>query len=306
MAARALGSATISFGLVSIPVKLFTTSESKGQISFNWLHRCGSRVKQQYWCVQEDKPAPRDELVKGYEFAKGQYVTFAPEELKALDEIGNETIEIQEFLPLAKVDPIYFERGYFLGPDKGGAKPYRLLAEAMLRTERAALASWAARGKQYLVLIRPYQDGLMLEQLRYADELKSFADVDRGDAKVKDSEVDLAVQLVEQIGGDEFHPERYHDTVQERVRAAIQRKIEGEEAISVEAPAAPEAQIIDLMEALRASLAGRGEGAPARKGPKRAARAAEAGDEEAEEAAPARARVAKARPRAGAGNAKRK
>jgi DNA end-binding protein Ku len=305
MAARALGSATISFGLVSIPVKLFTTSESKGQIHFNFLHQCGSRVKQQYWCVKEDKPAPRDELVKGYEFAKGQYVTFTPEELKALDEIGDETIAIQEFLPLAKVDPIYFERAYFLGPDKGGAKPYKLLAEAMQRTKRAALATWAARGRQYIVLVRPYQDGLILEQLRYADELKSFADVDRGDAKVKDSEVDLAVQLVEQIGGEDFHPERYHDTVRERVEAAIQRKVEGEEAISIEAPAAPEAQVIDLMEALRASLAGRGEGAGARKGPKRAGRAAEAAGE-VEEAAPARARVAKARPRAGSGSAKRK
>ena len=306
MAARALGSATISFGLVSIPVKLFTTTESKGQISFNWLHQCGSRVKQQYWCIKEDKLAPRDELVKGYEFAKGQYVTFTPEELKALDEIGNETIEIHEFLPLSQIDPIYFERAYYLGPDKGGPKPYKLLAEAMLRTQRAALASWAARGKQYMVLIRPFQDGLILEQLRYADELKSFEDVDRGDAKVKDAEVDLAVQLVEQIGGQEFRPERYHDTVQERVREAIQRKVEGEEAIAVETPAAPEAQIIDLMDALRASLSGRGEGAAARKGPKRAARAARAADEDEEAAEPARERVAKARPRAGSGSAKRK
>jgi DNA end-binding protein Ku len=302
MAARALGSATISFGLVSIPVKLFTTSESSGQIHFNFLHQCGSRVKQQYWCLKEDKPAPRDELVKGYEFAKGQYVTFTPDELKALDEIGTETIEIHEFLPLAKIDPIYFEKAYYLGPDKGGPKPYRLLAEAMLRTQRAALASWAARGKQYLVVIRPYQDGLILEQLRYADELKSFEEVDRGDAKVKDAEVDLAVQLVEQIGGQEFRPERYHDTVRERVEAAIRRKVEGEEAIAVEAPAAPEAQIIDLMEALRASLSGEGAG---RKGPKRAAAAAaKQGDEEA--APPTRARVAKARPRAGARSAKRK
>jgi DNA end-binding protein Ku len=303
MAARALASATISFGLVSIPVKLFTTTESKSQIHFNWLHTCGSRVKQQYWCIKEDKPAPRDELVKGYEFAKGQYVTFTPEELKALDEIGDDTIAIQEFLPLERIDPIYFERGYFLGPDKGGAKPYKLLAEAMRRTGRAALATWAARGKQYLVLIRPYQDGLMLEQLHYADELKSFDEVDRGDAEVRDKEVDLAVQLVEQIGGDEFHPERYHDTVQERVRAAIQRKVEGEEAIAVEQPAAPEAKIIDLMEALRASLAGRGDAAGGRKGPKRAARRPAADEEEAE---PARPRATKARTRAGSGSAKRK
>lgn len=290
MAARALGSATISFGLVSIPVKLFTTAESGGQVRFHWLHRCGSRVKQQYWCVQEDAPAPRDELVKGYEFAKGQYVTFTPDELKGLEEVGTETIEIHEFLPLAKIDPLYLEKAYYLGPDKGGAKPYRLLAEAMQRTERAALASWAARGKQYLVLLRPYRDGLLLEQLRYADEIKPFEDVDRGDAKVKDEEVELAVRLVEQIGGEEFRPERYHDTVRERVEAAIRRKVEGDEAIAVEAPAAPEAQIIDLMDALRASLAGAGAGD--RKGPKRAARAA--------------TRVAKARPRAAARPAKRK
>jgi len=306
MAARALGSATISFGLVSIPVKLFTTSESGGQLRFHWLHRCGSRVKQQYWCVKEDELAPRDELVKGYELAKGQYVTFTPDELKALDEIGNETIEIHEFLPLAKVDPIYFERAYYLGPDKGGAKPYRLLGEAMLRTQRAALATWAARGKQYLALVRPYRDGLVLEQLRYAEELKAFDEVDRGDAKVKDAEVDLAVQLVEQIGGQDFHPERYHDTVRERVEAAIRRKVEGEEAIAVETPAAPEAQIIDLMEALRASLGDRGEGVGGRKGPKRAARAAAPAAERAEPADPTRERVARARPRAGARNAKRK
>lgn len=303
MAARALGSATISFGLVSIPVRLFTTSESKGQTHFHWLHRCGSRVKQQYWCVKEDRLAPRDELVKGYEFAKGQYVTFTPEELAALDEIGDETIAIEEFLPLAKIDPIYFERAYFLGPDKGGAKPYRLLAEAMVRTKRAALASWAAHGRQYLVLIRPYQEGLILEQLRYADELKSFAEVDRGEAKVKASEVDLAVQLVEQIGGEEFHPERYHDTVRERVEAAIQRKVEGEEAISIEAPSAPEAQVIDLMDALRASLSGHDAGASARKGPKRSRRATAP---EAEEDAPARVRAARTRPRTGPRSAKHK
>jgi DNA end-binding protein Ku len=174
----------------------------------------------------------------------------------------------------------------------------------MTRTERAALASWAARGKQYLVVIRPYQEGLLLEQLRYADEIKAFEEVDRGDAKVKDAEVDLAVQLVEQIGGEAFRPERYHDTVRERVEAAIRRKVEGEEAIAVEAPAAPEAQIIDLMEALRASLAGGG--AEGRKGPKRAARAARGDEAEADEAPPTRARVAKARPRAAARPAKRK
>jgi DNA end-binding protein Ku len=286
MAARPLSSATISFGLVSIPVKLFTTSASGTQISFNWLHGCGSRVKQQYWCPKDERVVSRDELVKGYEFAKGQYVQFTPEELKALEEEGSETIEITEFLPLAKVDPLYFEKAYYLGPDKGGDKPYRLLAEAMRETGRAAIARWAARGKQYLVLIRPFEDGLMLQQLRYADEIKSFEEVERGKGEVKPAELKLAVQLVDQITSDEFRPEQYHDAVRERMSAAIQRKVEGEEAITVEAPPQAQAQIIDLVEALKASLEG-GD----RRGPKRAEAAAEA------EEKPARQRATAAKPR---------
>jgi DNA end-binding protein Ku len=265
MAARPIGTANISFGLVSIPVKLFTTAEAGTQISFNWLHGCGSRVKQQYWCPKDERIVQRDELVKGYEFAKGQYVKFTPEELKAMEEAGSETIDIAEFLPLEKVDPLYFEKTYYLGPDKGGDKPYRLLAEAMKKTARAAIASWSARGKQYLVLIRPFEDGLVLQQLRYADEIKSFADVERGEAAVKPAELQLAVQLVEQISADEFHPEHYHDTVRERVASAIQQKVDGAETISIESEPAAQAQIIDLVEALKASL----DESP-RKGPKRA------------------------------------
>ena len=267
MAARPIGTATISFGLVAIPVRLFTTSESGSAISFNWLHTCGSRVKQQYWCPKDERVVQRDELVKGYEFAKGQYVKFTTEEIKALEEEGSETIDITEFLPIEKVDPLYFEKAYYLGPDKGGDKPYRLLAEAMRKTKRAAIASWAARGKQYLVLIRPFEDGLMLQQLRYADEIKSFEEVERGKGDVKPAELNLAVQLVEQISAEAFHPEHYHDAVRTRVEAAIRRKVEGEEAITVESAAPATAQIIDLMEALKASLEG---GADERRGPKRA------------------------------------
>jgi len=270
MAARAIGTAAVSFGLVSIPVKLFTTQESGGSLSFHWLHSCGSRVKQQYWCPRDERVAPREELVKGYEFQKGQYVTFSPEELRSLEEAGSETIEISEFLPLESVDPLYYEKAYYLGPDKGGDKPYRLLAEAMRKTGRAALARWAARGKQYLVLIRPFQDGLVMQQLRYADEVKSFDEVERGKAAVKPAELDLAVQLVQQIESDDFHPERYDDAVKQRVEDAIRRKVEGAESIAVEPAAAPEAKIIDLMDALRASLAAPSAGA-GRKGPKRAA-----------------------------------
>ena len=199
MAARAISSATISFGLVSIPVKLYTTTESSGQISFNMLHQCGTRVKQQYWCPQDEKVVPREEMVKGYEFAKGKYVTFTAEELKALEAEASELIEIKEFLPLDQVDPLHFERAYYLGPDKGGDKPYALLSAAMEKTGRCAIASWAARGKQYIVLLRPFQRGLILEQLRYADELRSFDEVQRSDANVSDAELSLAEKLIEQI-----------------------------------------------------------------------------------------------------------
>ena len=279
MAARAIASATISFGLVSIPIKLFTTSQSGSSISFNMLHECGSRLKQQLFCPKDEVVVPRDQTVRGYEFAKGQYVTFTNDELKALEAEASRMIEIVEFIPAATVDSLYFDRPYFLGPDKGGDKPYKLLSKAMQETGRSALARYAARGKQYLVLIRPYQDGLVMEQLRYADEIKSFSEVERVDATLTDAELALAVQLIEQIANDEFHPERYEDEVKRRIEEVIARKVEGEEVTFSEA-AEPQGKIIDLMEALKASLetgADAGARSTGRKGPKRAARASSAG-----------------------------
>jgi DNA end-binding protein Ku len=273
MAARAISSATISFGLVSIPVKLYTTTESSGQISFNMLHQCGTRVKQQYWCPTDEKVVPREEMVKGYEFAKGKYVTFTNEEIKALEAEATQMIEIREFLPLAEVDPLHFERAYYLGPDKGGDKPYALLSKAMEKTGRCAIASWAARGKQYLVLVRPFQGGLILEQLHYADELRSFDEVERSDAKVSDAELTLAEKLIEQIAVEKFEPEKYEDAVKKRMEDVIAQKVEGQEVTFIEAPE-PQGKIIDLMEALRASLEESGGDAAERKGPKRAARSA--------------------------------
>jgi len=272
MAARAISSATISFGLVSIPVKLYTTTDSSGQISFNMLHQCGSRLKQQYWCPVDEKVVPRDEMVKGYEFAKGKYVLFEPAELKGLEAESSQLIEIREFVPLDRVDPLHFEKAYYLGPDKGGDKPYTLLSQAMEQTGRCAIASWAARGKQYLVLLRPYQDGLILEQLRYADELRAFDDVQRVEATLTDAELKLAVQLIEQIANDEFQPDQYEDTVKQRIQEVIARKIEGEEVTFADTPE-PEAKIIDLMDALKASLEDDDAG-KRRKGPKRAAKSA--------------------------------
>jgi DNA end-binding protein Ku len=254
--ARSIGTGTISFGMVSIPIRLYTASESKAAVSFNLLHgKCKSRLKQQYVCPKDNEIVPRDQMVKGYEFQKDQYVTFTEDELKAMAEEAQKAIEITEFVPAAKVDPIYFDGAYYLGPDQGGERAYRLLSQAMTQTGRCALAKWAARGKQYLVLIRAVAGGLVMEQLLYADEVRAFSEVPVPEAEIKDSELKLAIQLVEQIASDEFHPENYEDEVRKRYLEAIQRKVEGQEVTT--APEAPRAQIIDLMEALKASLAGK-------------------------------------------------
>lgn len=257
MVARSLASLTISFGLVSIPVKLFSATQASAAISFNLIHaKCGSRLRQQYICIKEEVVVEREEMVKGYEFAKDQYVTFTAEELKALEEESTGTVEITEFVPDEKIDAIYYDKAYFLAPDKGGAKPYALLSEGMRSTGRCALARWAARGKQYLVQIRPVQDGLIMQQLLYADEVRSIKDIEIQEATVKDAELKLAVQLIEQISEDEFNPKQYEDDVRKRIEAAVEKKISGKEiSVSPEAPTGKGgAQVIDLMEALRASL----------------------------------------------------
>jgi DNA end-binding protein Ku len=213
-------------------------------------------------------------MVKGYEFAKDQYVTFTEEELKAMAEESSKTIEITEFVPMTKVDPVYFEGAYYIGPDKGGEKAYKLLTEAMRQTGRSALAKWAARGKQYLTLMRPIEGGLVMQVLHYADEVRPFSEVPVGDAVIKDAELKLAVQLIDQISSDEFHPEQYTDEVRTRYHEAIQRKVDGQEITATTAEA-PKAQIIDLMEALKASLAAKGGKPAAPAGPKAVASDAE-------------------------------
>jgi DNA end-binding protein Ku len=280
MPPRPIGSASISFGLVSVPVSLYSASESSANVSFNMLHKkCGSRLKQQYICPTEGEVVEKDDIAKGYEFSKGQYVTFTPEEIKALDEKATNSIDIAEFVPLNAVDRMYLDKVYYLGPDKGGDRAYRLLGEALKVTGRAALGQYSARGKQHLVLVRPLDGVLVMEQLHYAAELRSAAEVPHPDTPVKEAELALARQLIEQSATDEFRPENYHDTVRERVLDAIQAKVEGQE-ITAE-PEPPETKIIDLMDALRASLAKQGAGG-AEKRPAR--RGAEMSEEE--EAAP--------------------
>lgn len=276
MSARPFASGTIAFGLISIPIQLYSTGESAAGIQLNMMHRkCGSRLRQQYVCPVDNEVVGKDDIARGYEHTKGQYVLFSEEELKAIQPEASNAIEIAEFLPLVTVDPVYFEKSWYLGPDKGGDRPYRLLAEAMKETGRAALARYRARGKDQLVLLRPYETGLIMQQLRYADELRSFSEVPVGATEVKAPELDLAVQLIAQAATEEFHPEAYEDSQRRRLRELIDRKVRREE-IAVAPEEAPQAEIIDLMSALKASLAGeKSQGKPVsiadRKPPKRAA-----------------------------------
>src|SRR4030095_7489142 len=242
-----------------------------------------SRLKQQYFCLKEEVPVARDDMVKGFEFAKDQYVMFTPEELKAMEEAGTGTAEITEFVPIDSIDPVFFDKAYYLAPDKGGAKPYALLAKALRESDRCAIGRWAARGKQYIVMIRPIENadgyGLVMQQLLYAAEVRSMKEIEIPKTEVKDAELKLAQQLIDQQASDTFDPGAYKDDVRERIEAAVQKKVEGQEITMTEAPEPGGAQIIDLMEALRASLdkkapaKGRETKTEARKPPKRAQQA---------------------------------
>ncbi len=275
MPPHSIGSGTISFGLVSIPVKMFTAASSES-VSFNQIHpKCGGRIKQQLLCPTCNEIVDRSALVKGYEFAKDQYVQFTEEELKGLEGEASRMIDIAEFVPLEQVDPIYFEKTYYLGPDKGGEKAYRLLTDAMVKAGRVALAKFVMRGKESLVLIRPAQKGLMLHTMYYADEVRDFGEVDKGDeAKIKPGEMDLANRLIDELATEKFKPESYADEYRTRVLAAVETKVEGKEITSL-APQAQRAQVIDLMDALKQSLGKRG-GAGGGKSASGGARAVEA------------------------------
>jgi DNA end-binding protein Ku len=260
MAARAIGSGTISFGLVSIPIRLYVATSSES-LSFNMLHEpCRSRIKQQLFCPTCERVVERSEIVKGYQFAKDQYVLFADEELKALEAAANRSIDIQEFVPLTKVDPIYFENAHYLGPEKGADKAYRLLVQSMHETGKVAVAQWTSHGKEHIVLIRALDEGLVMHALYYADEVRSLAEITAGaeGPAARPAEVELARKLIDQLSNDEFRPESYHDAHRTRVQAVVEQKNAGE-AVAATESVAPRAQVIDLMDALKESLArGRG------------------------------------------------
>jgi DNA end-binding protein Ku len=255
MAARSIGSLTVSFGLVAIPVKLYTATQSANAISFNLLHKsCGSRLKQQYLCQKEGVVVERDEMVKGYEFAKDQYVRFSPEEIKALEEVGTHSVDISEFVPIESIDPVYYDKTYYLAPDKGAAKPYALLTEALRQTGRCGVGHWAARGKGYIVILRPIGDVLAMQQLHYAADVRRASEVDVPKPDVKSAELKLAQQLIDQHAADKFDADAYKDEVRARIEAAVEKKVAGQEISVSESAPAGDGKVIDLMDALRASL----------------------------------------------------
>src|SRR5471030_2874391 len=239
MAARSIASLTVSFGLVSIPVKLYSATEASRAISFNLLHKgCGSRLKQQYLCVKDEVVVPREDMVKGYEFAKDQYVMFSPEELKALEETTSTAIDIVQFVPLESVDPLYFDGTYYLAPYKGGAKAYTLLAMALRKAAQCAVGRWISRGIEHIVVIRPIEDGLALHQLHFKAEVRDLKDLGIDAAPVSEPELKLAQQLIEHLAAKRFDPNEYADEHRARVQAAIQKKVEGKEVSLAEGPVA--------------------------------------------------------------------
>ena len=256
MSPRPIATATVSFGLVSIPCQLYSSAENSQKVRFNFLSPDGTRVKQQYVDAKTGEPVLRSDLIKGYQFAKDQYVTFKPEELKALEAEATQAVEIVEFVPLDQVERAYIGKTYYLGPARGGDKAYRLLGAAMKKTGWAALAKYAARGKQYLVLVRPVGDHLVLEQLHYAHEVRALDDVPSGEGEVADAELGLAVQLIEQIASENFDPSKYEDEVGQRMLAAIERKVADGTEITAPVEEETTAKVIDLMAALKASVSG--------------------------------------------------
>ena len=266
MAARALGSGTIALGLVSIPVRVYPASVSR-RVSFHMLHaKCGSRVHTQWFCPVCHRVVERDELVRGYEVSKGRFVRMSEAELEALVGPRSREIELTEFIPLESVDPVYLNEAYFLGPDRGGARPYRLLETVLGETQRAGIGHFMLRGKASLVLIRAAARGvLMLHTMYYADEIREAPDVEGG--AVKASEHKLARRLIDELAGSRYEPSRHHDEFRDRVLKAIRRKAAGK-AHPVAEPAAPRGKVIDLMDALQQSLerGGRAHGRRARGG----------------------------------------
>jgi DNA end-binding protein Ku len=249
------GTGILSFGLVAIPVRIHTATKSEN-VSFHLLHnKCGSRVRNQYYCPVCNVVVERDDLVRGFQHAKDQYVQITEEELDSLEAEANSSIDLKEFIPLATVDPVYFENTHYLGADKGGEKPYRLLADAMAKSGRVAIAELVSRGKEQLVLIRPYKNGLLLHTIYHADEVRDFQQVPKGEkVNVSEKELELGIDLIDRLTSEEFHPENYEDDYRIRILAMLDEKSKGKE-VTIAAPAPQRGgKVVDIMEALKRSM----------------------------------------------------
>jgi DNA end-binding protein Ku len=276
--ARPLATLTITFGLVTIPVFVYSAALSSSRISFNLLHaKDGSRLKQQYTCALDGKLVTRDEMVKGYEFAKDQYVIFKPEEIKALEEAGSDSIGIIQFVPLDSVDPVYYDKTYLLAPDRHGDKAYALLLAALTESRRCAVGRWATRGREHVVVMRPAGEGLVMHQLHFKEEVRTIRELGlKEPPKITPAELKLARMLIDQLAEKRFDPDEFRDEFRERVEAAIEAKVRsGKEISRIEAPKVETGtggKVVDLMDILKKSLSTRGPApaaAAARKPPKR-------------------------------------
>jgi DNA end-binding protein Ku len=265
MALRPLRNATISFGLVSIPVRFYTATKSE-DIHFHLLHEsCGTRVNRKWWCPHHEKIVDADELIRGYEISKNKYVTFTDDEMETLETDDNRALEITEFVDLHEIDPVFFEKAYFLGPSPGGGKTYRLLAQAMKKQDKVAVARWISAGKEHVVVLRPYEKGLILHTMYYADEVRDFGAIDLEESPVRDKEVQLAEMLINELTEKKFDPLAFSNEYRNRLLQRIRAKSKGKTIEPEEPEEEKGGEVIDIMEALRRSLdKGRGAARPSR------------------------------------------
>jgi DNA end-binding protein Ku len=272
MALRPLRNATITFGLVSIPVRFYTATKTE-DVHFNLLHAsCGTRVNRKWWCPYHEKIVASDELIRGYAISKNKYVTFTDEEIEALETDDNRSLDIAEFVDLGQIDPLFYEKAYYLGPAPGGGKTYNLLAAAMKKENKVAVAGWVAAGKEHLVVIRPYENGLILHTMYYADEVRDFSAIDLERAPVREKEVQLAEMLIDELTEKKFDPLQFKDKYRQRLLDRIRAKSQGKAIVAEEKEEEKTGEVIDIMEALRRSLAGGRAAAPrqTRRAPQRA------------------------------------
>jgi len=270
--AASVWSGYLTFGLISMPVKLFSGARSSG-ISFNMLHRDDlSRLKQQYVCLADGKVVDRSDIVKGYEYRKDEYVVIEPQEIKKIEPKTAKTMEILEFVKSSEVDPVYFESSYYMIPDEAGRRPYALLTKAMEESEYVAIAKLTMHNREYTVFLRPHDGGMMLHTMYYKEEVREVEGFGAPEVELKDAEVKVANQLIEALA-TEWDPEKYHDTFQDNLKNLIQTKLEGGTIAEVEKPKKL-APVVDLMSALKQSLADmEGKKKPAATAPREAATA---------------------------------